>query len=396
MAVDPALLREPKNRWLLVSAIVTLLLLLVLLGNLIHSQQTLARLEETHLKLEHAASELPLHIQGMQASVRIATESGDLNWRRQHQEHRKGAESTLKHIKQIRSQPAVAEAADRLLTRLEEADSFYQRIFDKLIQGKKEAAKAILGSWPYIRNRNTLREESDEISRLLREDVRQRLAQQQKLVAGTVAAVLLLSLVMLFSWILSLRSWTLNVRQRQEKEAEILYLSYHDELTGLPNRRRFFEAGEMEIARTNRYGRPLSVLIVDIDHFKWINDTFGHLAGDRVLKSLGEALRPALRDGDLLARLGGEEFGVLLPETSLRPALKAAERLRQRAAEMEVGYEGQVITITVSIGVTSVEGGEVGLDMLLGASDDALYRAKESGRNCVESRALGSPVAVTP
>ncbi len=395
MAFGTALVPETKNRWLLVSFVVTLLLLLVLLWNLVQTQQTLAHLEETHLRLEHAASELPLHIQGMQASVRIATESGDLNWRRQHQEHRQGVARTLKRIRQIESRSAVTETVARLRKHLEKADTFYQRVFERLVRGEKEAAKSVLGSWPYIRNRNALREQSEQVSRLLREDVRQRLAEQQQLVTGTVVAVLLLSLVMLLSWILSLRNWNLNVRQRQEKEAEILYLSYHDELTGLPNRRRFFEVGEMEIARTNRYGHPISILIVDIDHFKWVNDTFGHLVGDQVLKSISEALRPELRDGDLLARLGGEEFGVVLPETALRPGFQVAERLRQRAADMDATCDGQMIAITVSIGLTSTDLGESGLDTLLSVADDALYRAKESGRNRVVSKTLGSPVGAT-
>ena len=391
MAADTGLASAARNRWLLASFAVTALLLLLLLWNLVHTQQTLAHLEETQLSLEHAAGELPFHIQGMQASVQLAAESGDLNWRRKHRAHRQGARGTLKRIEQVTSSPAVAEATERLQMRLEEAEAFYQRAFERLVQGEKEAAQSILRNWPYIRNRNALREGSEEISGLLREDVRERLEHQRRLAAGTALAAALLSLVMVLSWVLSLRSWNLNVRQRQEKEAEILYLSYHDELTGLPNRRRFIEAGERETARTSRYGRPLALLILDIDHFKGINDTFGHLAGDQVLIRLSEALGPELRHGDLLARIGGEEFGVLLPETSLQPAVEVAERLRQRAAETRTEHEGQTIAVTVSVGVTSTAVGEVGLYTLMGAADDALYDAKESGRDRVHSKAVDSP-----
>jgi diguanylate cyclase (GGDEF)-like protein len=395
MGVGTALGSETKNRWILVSSVVTKILLLILLGNLVYTWQTLAHLEETHLSLEHAASELPFHIQGMQTSVRLAAESGDLTWRQRHQEHRQAAESTLKRIDHIETPPTVAKAADNLYARLEEADTFYQRAFERLINGEKEAAKAILGSWPYIRNRNALRQGSEEIARLLRENVRQRLAQQQRLVGGTVVAVLLLSLVTLLSWSVAVRNWNLNVRQRQEKEAEILYLSYHDPLTGLPNRRRFFEQANSEIARTNRYGHSLAVLMLDIDHFKWINDTFGHSVGDQVLVSLSEALVPELRDSDLLARLGGEEFAVLLVETELRTAVKAAERLRQAGADMAVDHEGQAISITVSIGVASAEGGKAELDTLLWAADEALYHAKKAGRDRVQSNAVKSLVENT-
>lgn len=122
VAIDKALAPEAKNRWLLISFAVTALLLLLLLWNLVHTQQTLAHLEETQLNLEHAAGALPFHIQGMQASVQLAAESGDLNWRQQHQAHRQGTESTLSRIEQITSSAAVARAAARLQTRLETAD----------------------------------------------------------------------------------------------------------------------------------------------------------------------------------------------------------------------------------------------------------------------------------
>ena len=119
------------------------------------------------------------------------------------------------------------------------------------------------------------------------------------------------------------------------------------------------------------------------------------MAGDQVLIRLSEALGVELRDGDLLARVGGEEFGVLLPETSLQSALEVAERLRQRVADIGTDYEGQVISVTVSIGAASTEVGELGLYTLVGAADDALYGAKESGRNRVHTKAVDSPVSVT-
>ncbi len=395
MAGGAAFASKARNRWLLASFAITALLLLLLLWNVVHTQQTLAQLEETQLSLERAAGELPFHIQGMQTSVRLAAESGDLNWRQQHQEHRQEARSTLTRIEQMTLNPAVAKVTERLKTRLEEAEAFHQRVFERLVQGEKEAAKSILGKWPYIRNRNAMREGSEAISNLLQEDVRGRLAEQRQLAGSTALAALLLSLVMLLSWLLSLRNWNLNVRERREKEAEILYLSYHDELTGLPNRRYLIEAGEREVAQARRYGHPLAVLILDIDHFKWINDTYGHLAGDQVLIRLSEALNLELRAGDLLARMGGEEFTVLLPETSLPFALEVAERLRRSAAKTATEHEGQTISITISIGVTCTEDGEAGLDTLLGTADDALYGAKESGRDGVHSKTVDAPAPVS-
>ncbi len=120
----------------------------------------------------------------------------------------------------------------------------------------------------------------------------------------------------------------------------------------------------------------------DIDHFKRINDTYGHDAGDRVLKSLAQEVRTALRSIDIFARLGGEEFAVILPETLLVPALSVAERIREEIEEMAITYDKITLKITISLGVTQQEEGET-VEDLLKRSDEALYEAKRNGRNRV-------------
>ncbi len=154
-----------------------------------------------------------------------------------------------------------------------------------------------------------------------------------------------------------------------------------DELTGLANRRQFFDRGEREVRRAERYGRELSLLMMDLDHFKQVNDTCGHVAGDAVLRCLGEILRAVLRETDLAARYGGEEFAVLLPETDLEGALRAAQRLTTRFAQA-VKDDKDLPTVTISIGVAASN--QIGLttfDTLITAADSALYAAKERGRN---------------
>ncbi|HUX91000.1 MAG TPA: diguanylate cyclase [Gallionellaceae bacterium] len=157
-----------------------------------------------------------------------------------------------------------------------------------------------------------------------------------------------------------------------------------DYLTGLSNRRHFMEQGEIELARVQRYGEALSAFMLDIDHFKNINDTYGHKTGDIVLQQLGHVLRETLRTVDIIGRIGGEEFAVLLPETDLQEAVEIAERLREIIAHTDVVLEpGLPLHFTVSIGVAMLKESDVNLDILLNLADKALYQAKESGRDKV-------------
>jgi diguanylate cyclase (GGDEF)-like protein len=172
--------------------------------------------------------------------------------------------------------------------------------------------------------------------------------------------------------------------RRQQAYAERLTLiARTDELTGLPNRRAFFEAAEAERARAVRYRSQMAVLMLDIDNFKLVNDTHGHRAGDLVLMHLGETFGVVLREIDVLGRVGGEEFAILLPETGLASAAEVAGRLRAAVEAASVPRpEGTPLRITISIGVACLQGDE-NLDTLVSRADTALYQAKRDGRNCV-------------
>lgn len=168
-------------------------------------------------------------------------------------------------------------------------------------------------------------------------------------------------------------------------------LAHTDPLTSLANRRSFLAAAERELQRARRYGRPLALLMLDIDRFKAVNDRHGHVAGDAVLREVARRMRTAVRDGDLVARYGGEEFVVLLPESDAQSARAAAEGLREAVAAAPVVAAGKPITVTISAGVASLPQPDGGLAPWLDAADEALYRAKANGRNRVESAESGAP-----
>ncbi len=172
-----------------------------------------------------------------------------------------------------------------------------------------------------------------------------------------------------------------EMRMAQEKLAE---MSVRDELTGMFNRRYFREALEREVSGAQRYGHGLALCMIDLDHFKRVNDTHGHLFGDRVLHEFGRLLNESIRKYDVGCRYGGEEFAVILPDTSLDKAMALCERFRERVKAHEFTYENLTIHITTSVGVAArPAGGIITGRQLIDLADKALYRAKSQGRNRV-------------
>jgi diguanylate cyclase (GGDEF)-like protein len=175
---------------------------------------------------------------------------------------------------------------------------------------------------------------------------------------------------------------------RSFRHAQLVDASRIDAKTGLLNAGTWLREARLETARAVRTRAPLAVAIADIDHFKNVNDTFGHLAGDAVLAALASALNALLRDGDLTGRFGGEEFCILLPGTDAAEARQITERLREKISRIVTPVSGATsgdppLQVTISIGVAALGSSRRDLDELLAAADHALYQAKEAGRNRV-------------
>lgn len=175
-----------------------------------------------------------------------------------------------------------------------------------------------------------------------------------------------------------------DLAQLMAEQIELRQIATTDSLTGALTRRAFEVEVTREYRRNRRYQRDLSVIAVDVDHFKKINDNYGHAAGDLVLKNVVSQIKQGLRDVDFLGRLGGEEFVVGLPETALDGAAIAAERLRETIAGMAIISNGDRISVTASFGIAGLSRADSDWKEMLGRADVALYRAKEEGRNrCV-------------
>ncbi len=174
-----------------------------------------------------------------------------------------------------------------------------------------------------------------------------------------------------------------DISARKQLETALFHEASTDALTGVSNRRYFIARAEQELRRARRFARGLSVMMVDLDHFKNINDTHGHAGGDLVLKEAVKACSGSLRGTDNIGRLGGEEFAVLMPETDLKAALEGAERLRRAIEGHKIAIGKQIVQCTASVGVASLQPQDGDIDALLHRADQALYLAKQDGRNRV-------------
>lgn len=205
---------------------------------------------------------------------------------------------------------------------------------------------------------------------------------------------LVLSFILWHGHVRNLRQREYLRQQRQEleeKNRQLEYLAGHDPLTGLFNRRQFDQLVGMELSRAARQPAPISLLMVDLDHFKFINDRYGHPLGDEVIRHTASLLRNYTRTGDSVARLGGEEFLLLLPDTSQPQARVIAEKVRRLLEETPLPMKDGLLYLTASFGIACLEAGVPGTyEGLYAAADKALYKAKASGRNRVEVIELGT------
>jgi diguanylate cyclase (GGDEF)-like protein len=167
----------------------------------------------------------------------------------------------------------------------------------------------------------------------------------------------------------------------KKKSEELFTLATTDSLTKVYTRRHFYQQAERELSRCQREGTPCSLLMVDLDHFKAINDQYGHGGGDKVLASFSDNAHQYLRDYDLIGRLGGEEFAILLPDTAAEKAIAIAERLRSSCEQLDIHYQNASIKLTASIGISVTIGAQLSFDQLVRQADQNLYQAKTTGRN---------------
>ncbi|MDT8997663.1 GGDEF domain-containing protein [Paucibacter sp. APW11] len=208
------------------------------------------------------------------------------------------------------------------------------------------------------------------------------MGQGNRTIATVSSSVCALSITSVFGYVF-LR---LVVHLEQARKSMLRHAT-QDALTGTFNRRYFLEQVGREWARARRYDTACALLLIDVDHFKRVNDSFGHLCGDTVLRQIADVSGETLRQADVLARFGGEEFIVFLPHTDPLGALDVAERIRERVEALNLSWNGKSVPLSISVGVAALGIEHQTLDQLIHDADEALYAAKASGRNCVRAGA---------
>ncbi|MBI3562170.1 MAG: diguanylate cyclase [Gammaproteobacteria bacterium] len=178
-----------------------------------------------------------------------------------------------------------------------------------------------------------------------------------------------------------------DLTEHKQMQSRLENMATTDSLTGLLNRQAFMHRAEQEFSRARRFSRPLSMVMIDVDHFKSINDEYGHAVGDQVLRAMGKVCQARLRDSDCLGRVGGEEFVLLLPDTPQANAMYVAERMRESLVNSPMRLDNLVLSITASFGVASLRDEDIDFNTVLARADAAMYNAKHGGRNQVKSAA---------
>ena len=209
---------------------------------------------------------------------------------------------------------------------------------------------------------------------------------------GTVI-VLLILLVVFF---IAFKVTQIPVRQLMIAQEKMKVLASFDALTTVSNRYQIIKTLKIELARAVRESSDLGLILLDLDHFKAVNDTYGHLAGDEVLRTVAKTIRDNIREYDTVGRYGGEEFLIVLPGSNRIVAFETAERVRKAVETLVIHYEGQLIPVAISAGLTAFETEPFNTEQLIKKADDALYLAKERGRNCVITDLVLEATAQSP
>ena len=326
-----------------------------------------------------------VHLLGWSAAVRSAR-SGRLAWlehRRlaREMEERRLAESNLRHLFEVCPVPLVL--SDRLDGQVLRFNRSAQALLDPAGLYPDPGSAHVAQFYADTQTRQTVRQTLDARGEIGPVDVRMRTAQ------GTPIHVMLAARSLRYDGRPAVLTSLVEITERKQRELALARQTQTDMLTGLYNRRGFFENAEPTLRDAS--GTLPSLLLIDADHFKRVNDTHGHAVGDAVLLQLASRMSAALREGDVIGRIGGEEFAVFLPATHTQAAAALAERIRELVARHALRIHGLRVPMTLSIGVTRVQPGELSLDAALSRADAAMYQAKQGGRNRVTVAAVSTP-----
>jgi len=332
-------------------------------------------------RLDSLALDIRYQDQILSQTAQLASLAGDGSWTEQYRQSAAALDAAIGQAIQLF--PAGSSYLDQVAAANQRLMAAEEQAFKAIAAGQQDKAQAILASTTYQTDKRTY---SEGLSRLLEAIARDRDQNRRAMDLQRILLISLISLLFLAVMLLVLQAYRLlNRRLRAENKlnASLYELATTDHLTGLWNRRHFLEQLELVLKSFQRHPVPTGLMMIDLDYFKTINDQYGHAGGDAVLQQFAGVIRTGLREMDILGRLGGEEFAVLMQGSSWPELQKAAERIRLTIEKHPFQWTGRPIHLTISIGLTQLLEGDRTIDQPLGRADQALYRAKNQGRNQV-------------
>ncbi|SET16611.1 diguanylate cyclase (GGDEF) domain-containing protein [Oceanobacillus limi] len=363
-----------SNKWFIVSVVTTISLIILLVWGLSHSSRTLESFEENGLAIEKASGELLLSTKELEMAVQMAAATGDLAWQESYNQTKPEVKAVLGRISKLINLEEASQKTEEINTYLEEINALEQKAFNLISRGEVEDAVKLVSGWEYTKNQIALTEATEELTHFTNDYISNQIAFEEKLTSYLLSSVFVLLILLILSWLVSIKHWKNNFMKIREKEDEITYLSYHDSLTGIYNRRYF----DSELRRLDKEKQiPITIIICDANRLKELNDTLGHHVGDGLLIEIASILKEVVGKKGIVSRWGGDEFGIILPYTDSTAAKSMITDINNKCKQSN--FEPETPSISIGFAVKTQLHQDINRTFTL--AETRMYKKKNSLRN---------------
>nr|WP_239551068.1 GGDEF domain-containing protein [Halanaerobacter jeridensis] len=306
----------------------------------------------------------------------MAASTGDLRWEDNYEKHKSKLNDVISKINRLSEANKVSREIKRVKKQLKTNNKIENKAFALISRGDKPKAKKLLKGWTYTKNQLGIKEATEQVQTILNRRVEKTIAVERRVIFFLAIIVVSSIVILIISWYVSINRWRKNVKERKAKEQEIRFLSYHDSLTELYNRRYFREVGQDKVSKIESNSQSIAVIMVDIDNFKAINDNYGHNIGDLVLKKTAAYLKDVFAEHGIVSRWGGDEFTIIIHFNKKKEIKKMINELMSYFNEPLMIKQSKLF-ISISVGISVYPKDGTKLEKLIKNADNAMYRAKK-------------------
>ena len=334
------------NTWFILSVAITIFIILLLGWSLLNTNQMIQSIQSHELAVQRMSGDLLRYTKSLEMSANMAAATGDLKWEIAYRDYRARLDEVFLAIPELVATSEVRHEIDNIISYRQELDELEEQVLNLVARGQKDEAVDLLAGWIYTRSQLNIIVSTEKLAELMNDHINQRIAGEQRFNNILLSLLTVCIIILVVSWWVTIKTWRVNVKKKQERDEEVKYLSYHDSLTGLYNRAYM----EEKIGRLDgEEYLPISVIMLDFNGLKLANDTFGHAVGDEMLKRGANLLKNICRDSDILSRWGGDEFVILLPNTDEAAARLVSSRIIEACRKT---YH-ETLPISMALGFTT-------------------------------------------